>query len=141
MSRVRANGVDLTTELELCLTIGPAPLWDDFTEEDLEVGWRIHGAKLMQGWEFRDASRPWGWWVFEQGEDPPPLEPGAKELRLAQLGEITDDECAALAKRAIEAKAKLDTGVESYVATGEGGRINFEQEAISLWERVREAKR
>jgi len=93
----------------------------------------------MEGWKFRDASRPWGWWVFEEGEDPPPQEPGAKEIRLAELGELTEEEYAALAKRASEAKAQLETGIESYVATGAGDRINFEQEAIDLWERVQEA--
>ena len=67
VTRVRSHGVELTSELELCLTLGPAPVWGYFTDEDLALGWRIHGGKIMQGWELRNGSRPWGWWRFREG--------------------------------------------------------------------------
>ena len=90
----------------------------------------------------RDGSRPWGWWVFEKGEAPPPQEPGADVIRLAELGELSEAECAALAKRAAEARAQIESGMpKPYVATGGGRRLDFEQEAIDLWERVQEALR
>ena len=141
VTRVRKHGVELTPELEFGLMLGPGPLSVDLDAEDLAVGWRIHGAEIMAGWQRQHGSRPWGWWVFEKGEEPPPREPGANEIRLAELGELTEEECAALAKRAAEARAQLETGVKYYVATGAGRRLDFEQQAIDRWERVQEAIR
>ena len=112
VTRVRKHGVELTPELEFGLMLGPGPLSVDLDAEDLAVGWRIHGAEIMAGWQRQHGSRPWGWWVFEKGEEPPPREPGANEIRLAELGELTEEECAALAKRAAEARAQLETGVK-----------------------------
>jgi hypothetical protein len=127
--------------LEFCLDLGPAPGWDDgFTDEDLEFAWEIHGAKIMEGRELRHGSRPWGWWVFEKGEEPPPLEPGANEIRRAELGELSEEEIADLARRAAEAKAIIDSGKpRGYVSTGGGGPIDIEQDAVDLWERVQKA--
>ena len=88
-----------------------------------------------------DGSRPYGWWRFERGEEPPPLEPGAAAVRLAELGQLTKEECAVLAERAAEARAQLESGVQNYVATGGGRRHNSEQETIDLWRRVQEALR
>ena len=60
MTRIRKRGVELTPELRFCPVLGPGPLWEDFTDEDIEIGWSIHGAKIMEGWEFRHGSRPYG---------------------------------------------------------------------------------
>jgi hypothetical protein len=136
VTRLRKHGVELTLELEWALTFGPGPICDEFSDEDLEIGWSIHGEKLMEKWERRHGSRPWGWWVFTVGEEPPPMEPGAKEIRLAELGELTKEELAAIAERAAEAKATLESGRKNYIATGGGQQLNFEQEAVELYERV-----
>jgi hypothetical protein len=38
-------------------------------------------------------SRPFGWWRYEAGEDPPDhATVGAEKARLIELGEIVDDE-------------------------------------------------
>jgi hypothetical protein len=143
MTRVRSRGVELSVELRMYLMLGPAPIWeDDFTDEDLEIGWRLHGQRIMEEWKPYRGSRPWGWWRFETetGEEPE-LAPGASEIMLAQLGELTDDEFAAIARRAAEAQAQLDSGIVPYIATGGGRRINFEEEAIDLFKRIQEARR
>jgi hypothetical protein len=86
----------------------------------------------MEAWEERDGSRPWGWWTFETEEGPPPLEPGAKEVRLAELGELTDEEYAHLRDRADSAREIIDSGKpRGYIATGGGKRLDFEQEAMT----------
>lgn len=140
MARTRRDGVELTVGLKFCLQLGPTSPWDDgLTDEDLEVAWRIHGPKIMEEWKL-DGYRPWGWWR-ERGEDPPAQEPGAQEIRLAELGELTSAEYDGLAKRAKEAQAQIDSGIRCYVATGQGGPIDFEREAIDLFERVREARK
>ena len=141
VTRIHKHGVELTPELEFGLIFGPGPISDDLSDEDLAVGWRIHGAQLMATWEMRHGCRPWGWWVFEKGEPPPPQQPGADVIRLAKLGELTEAECAALARHAAEARAQLDSGIQCYVATGGGRRLNFEQRPIDLWERAQEALR
>ena len=90
----------------------------------------------------RDGSRPWAWWVFEQGEAPPQQQPGANVIRLAELGELSEAESAGLAKRAAEAKALIESGTpRNYVATGQGRCLDHEREAIDLWERVQKTLR
>jgi hypothetical protein len=47
----------------------------------------------MNGYDGARRSRPWGWWVVEQGEDPPDSSvASAEKARLIELGEIVDDE-------------------------------------------------
>jgi hypothetical protein len=137
MTRMRRHGTELTVELEIALTIGPMPLLDDFTEEDLEIAWRIHGAAIMSGSERRHGSRPGAWWIFDKGSEPPPMEPGAKELRLAELGELSEQEREDLAKRAAEARQRIEGGNFNYVATGGGKRTrDFEREHVEIHEAV-----
>ena len=96
----------------------------------------------MQTWQMRHGSRPWGWWIFEKGEAPPPQEPGADQIRLAELGELSNEEAVALAERAADARALIESGEpRCYVATGQGRRLDYEQDAVDLWERVQEALR
>ena len=140
MTRVRVTG-SISRRCSSSASIS-APLLDGTTVSPTRtsVAWEIHGAKIMEGRELRHGSRPWGWWVFEKGEEPPPLEPGANEIRLAELGELSEEEIADLARRAAEAKAIIDSGKpRGYVSTDGGGPIDIEQDAVDLWERVQKA--
>lgn len=122
---------------EINLVVGPLPLCE-YTDEELKAGWALLKDKIMRNGR-KHGNRPWAWWVYEQGGDPPPLERGASEVRLAELGELTDEELAELAKRAADAEAVLESGIKCYVSTGGGRQINIEQDAIDLYERVKEA--
>ena len=66
---------------------------------------------------------------------------GCRRGPLAEIGQLTKEECAALAKRAAEARVQIETGQQHYYASGQGRRLDFEQEAIDLWRRVQEALR
>jgi hypothetical protein len=134
---VEAAAPSVEMRLGLEFGFGPGPLIE-LDDEELAEGWRLYGDAIMEEWGRTHASRPWGWWVFEQGEDPPELAPGAKEIQLAELGELTAEEIEEIAERAVEARAVIESGIKSYVATGRGGPINFEQEAVDLWDRVQE---
>jgi hypothetical protein len=123
--------------VEISLTIGPTPMCEH-ADDELEAGWALLKEKIMSNAR-RDGSRPWAWWRFEAREDPPPMEPGAEEVRLAELGELTDEEVEAIARRAAAAEATLASGICAYVATGAGRRISFERDAIDRWERVERA--
>ena len=61
--------------------------------------------------EHRSCARPWGWWAFEAGEEMP-LKRDEETLRLAEFGELTDVELAALRERANEAKLRVGTDRE-----------------------------
>jgi hypothetical protein len=95
----RRRELDLA-DSELDLIVGPSP---PRSKTDL---FRFQGrvAELEAAWwRFRDelladchpGSRPWGWWIFEAREKPPP---GSVEqaVRLAQLGELQPAEIARL---------------------------------------------
>jgi len=125
----------------MALEIGPIPALDEeFSDEDLELGWRLFGGEIMETCERRHGSRPWGWWTFETEEGPPPFEPGAKEIRLAELGELTDEELGELEQRASDARALIDSGrPRAYISTGAEGPIDIERDAVDLYERVKEA--
>jgi hypothetical protein len=77
----RPAGAELSIELGLALQIGPVE-GDGLTDEDLAAGWSFFGEQMM-GYRGPVGTRPWGWWVFEQGEDPP--ERGAEEVRRPSL--------------------------------------------------------
>jgi hypothetical protein len=83
-------------DLLMALRIGPCE-GEGLTEEDLRVGWESRGDQVMEEASGRNGTRPWGFWRFEIGEHPPA--PGDRELeavRLAELGELTSHELAAL---------------------------------------------
>ena len=91
------------------LLIGPTDR-DPFTFEDLEVAWRHHRDELLRRHAGRDGRRPWGWWEFEAGEEQPRGDD--ETVRLAELGELTDAELAALHERATEAGLRIGTPAE-----------------------------
>jgi hypothetical protein len=54
----------------LDLTIGPVR--GGASVEDLELSWEVYGPTLMARDGYRIAGRrPWAWWTFERGEQPP----------------------------------------------------------------------
>jgi hypothetical protein len=131
-----------TVNATLDLTMGPTDAPGELTVEQLEVAWEVERDSLMDhcrrnpnpGW------RSWGWWQFEAGEEMPRGR-DAETLRLAELGELRDDELAALQERANEARLRVDTGGERISAF----RTDFEQrpdrDAVALHARVEAALR
>jgi hypothetical protein len=67
----------------------------------------------------------------------------AQALRLAELGELTDAELAALRERATEARLRIDTGRERVSGgnLGSPGAVSLDRRAVELFERVEEALR
>lgn len=64
------------------------------SDEDRRVVWHRHRDRLLaQQWP---GHRPHAWWAYEAGEDRPHRRHGpfAQAVRLAELGELTDDEVA-----------------------------------------------
>src|SRR3954468_24974919 len=58
-------------DLLMALRIGPVR-GDGLSEEDLRIGWEIHGQRIMEGRQGRGpGTRPWGWWRFVAGEQQP----------------------------------------------------------------------
>jgi len=113
--RSAGKRVEFGFDLHLELTIGPST----HSLEELELGWRCHGNEVMEDYVGPPGTRPWGWWAFEAGEELPRerwnseagrLENrGAETVRLAELGELTDSELAALRERANEARLRIGT--------------------------------
>lgn len=127
MTRI-ARTVALGSDVHLALAIGPTE-GDGLTLEDLRIGWRYHGDGVCA--EHRSCARPWGWWQFEAGEEMP-LKRDEETLRLAELGELTDAELAALRERATEAKLRVGTDRERLA----DGR-SVDAPTVDLWEAVR----
>jgi hypothetical protein len=130
----RVRGVRRRSEhdalwLDLVLLIGPHKGLD-VTDEELESAWRMHHDEIM-GYRRPVGWRPWAWWVFERDEEPPPHEPGAEEIRLAELGELTNEELAAIAERANVARTRVNTPAEH-----RGPNYFPDRRAIELYERV-----
>jgi len=91
------------------------------TREELEVAWRIRRQELMERSRL-PGTRPWGFWVFELGEELPRDTHYAEAVRLAELGELDPDERAAIAEKANEARMRLGTPREQHNGRpGEGG--------------------
>jgi hypothetical protein len=135
VSRIRAGaesrGAELEWRVEFALLVGPED--DDLTDSELELGWRLHGARLLSNTR-QHCYRPWGWWVFEVGEDPPPT--GEREVRLAELEELTDEELAELAEEANVARTRVGTPREH-----RGPNYFPDRRAIEVWERICEVRR
>jgi hypothetical protein len=92
------------------------------------------------------GTRPWGWWRFEIGEDPPrPDEAGVTDhreleaVRLAELGELTSHELAALDEQANEARLRIGTDSERLSGGGREYGVSMDQRDVDLWEAVERA--
>jgi hypothetical protein len=119
--------------------IGPTD-HDGVTDEELEIGWRIHGAELM-GYHRIGGTRPWGWWVFEAGENKPRGGPEVETVRLAERGAITDEELAALREQANEAKLRIGTPAERISGGNSETGISVDRQCVELFQRVEAALR
>ena len=122
------------------------------TAEELEVVWALRKDEIMATHR-RDGRRPWAWWAFELGEEPPTerWNPGAgpggriegagdETVRLAELGELTADELAALREGANEAKLRIGTDSERISGGLRKHGTSVDQRAADLWEAVRAAR-
>jgi hypothetical protein len=123
--------------------VGPTE-HDGFTDEDLEVGWRLHRERAMG--RLLPGTRPWGWWQFAAREEMPhPADPVDGELRaveavrLAELGELTAEELAALREEANEAKLRIGSDAEHISGGWRKHGVSLDAQAIELWEAVRGA--
>ena len=122
--------VELDGGLEISLLIGRTD-FDDVSDEQLEVGWQVYGERLM-GYGRIVGTRPWGYWVFELGEDMPRGGCDKQTMRLAE--QLTPDELAALRERANEARLRIGTPAEVL----SDGR-SMDRGAVELFEAVRKA--
>jgi hypothetical protein len=101
--------------------------------EELEVAWRIRRQELMERSRL-PGTRPWGFWVFELGEEPPRDPHHAEVVRLAELGALTADGRAAFAEKAYEARMRLGTPREQHNGRpGEGG----DTRTVELWDAIK----
>ena len=120
-----------TDRMQFDLLIGSS---GEFTENELRRGWEVYGRELNEhvrahstpGW------RPWGWWRFTAGrEEPDDLEAA---VYLAERGELTGREIAALEERANEAQMRDRTDREHH-----GPNCHPDRDAVELHEAVKRA--
>lgn len=131
--------------LDLCM--GPTDAPGEYTAEELEALWLLYRDQIMSGPQGRQSGRrPWGWWQFDAGEpqsawDGTEERYGDETVRLAQLGELTVEEVAALREEANEARLRIGTDAE-HIAGGwrtTPGAVSMDACAVELWERVEAA--
>jgi hypothetical protein len=119
-------------ESGIVFTLMLGPTEGEFVDEQLELGWRVYGEELMADLAARPGlpgTRPWAYWEFELKEERP-ARSGQEAIRLAELGLLRDDELAAIAERANEARVRIGTTAEHYGA---------DRRAIELHEAVKKA--
>jgi hypothetical protein len=134
-------------DAELALLIGPvgpyeAPsggvvLPDDPPDEVLELIWERDGERLMADHAGRPGWRPWGYWRFVLGEEMPRGD--AEAVRLAELGDLRDEELAALHGRASGARTRIGTAREQWNSGHRpdcGCCRSIDQQHVDLWEMV-----
>jgi hypothetical protein len=83
------------------LVLGPEG-FSEVTLEMLQTGWLAARDALLESCRRNPnpAWRPWGWWAFEAGE-PQPNSEEDEAARLAQLGELREEELSELEHRAM----------------------------------------
>jgi hypothetical protein len=120
---------DVSVTLDLLLGRSTEP-----TEEQLELAWEAYGEEIMGNNQGRGlpGTRPWAYWRFELGEDRPDGDDAA--IRLAELGLLRDDEIAAIAERANEARMRIGTAAEHH-----GPNYWPDRDAVELHEAVKRA--
>jgi hypothetical protein len=123
----------------MALRIGPVE-HDRFTDEDLRIGWECHGDQVLEEHGLVGA-RPWGWWTFVAGEPAPRPDDeirgdhrALEAVRLAELGELTAAELAALREEANEARLRVGTDSERISGGWRKYGISLDQRAVELWE-------
>lgn len=110
--------------------------------------WCVLGEKLIrQAIEsVGTASRPWAWWVFEQGEERPRsgAENGdgddeAELARLAELGVLEEHEIERLRLRAADSRPLIGTPGEHWYWPKKERGDSVERRDARHWEIVRRA--
>ena len=115
--------------MALLLLVGPRDGGSTiYTDEELALGWETFGAGQMEQCVGR-GYRPWGYWHFVLKEERPDNE----QLRLAELGLLTDAEIEEVRKAGEYARQRLASGENLY--SGESGC----RESLAVWERVQAA--
>jgi hypothetical protein len=132
-------------EVDAMLDLIIGPVEGGLTEKQLEIAWEAYGEELM-GWRHPDGTRPWGYWRFVLGEEMPRSrwdgesvqDKHAETIRLAELGELRDDEIAAIAEKANEARLRVGTDSERVSGgwVGTPGAVLVDREDIELYEAV-----
>ena len=127
----------------LDLLMGPTDAPGEYSAAELEVLWPTYRGEIMDGPNGRQGGkRPWAWWTFECGEQCPD-DPADEAVRLAELGELTAAEVAALREAALDAGLRVGTPGEQ-ISGGwrqTPGAVSLDREAVELWERVEAALR
>lgn len=119
--------------LMLNLILGPHLGDGQWTEPQLRRGWWVYRQQLMTPKrEPRPGERPWGFWKFDLGEEPPEGD-HAQVVRLAELGELSPQETAEIRERGLAAKRRLET--ERNIHIGEHQRM------VAMWQAVERAGR
>jgi len=112
---------------------------DGLTDKDVELGWHYRRKQMMADHGRSHGRPPWGWWWFEAGEEQP--RPWAAEtVRLAELGELTSEELAALQEKANEARLRVGTDAERISGGGRENGVSMDQRAVDLWDAVERAR-
>jgi hypothetical protein len=125
VTRRTSSALRQSFELELGLVIGPTE-GDGLSDEDYELGWHYHGARILEEYVGPFATRPWGWWAFEAGE---PMPAGRDAERSGWSNWVNrDDELAALRERTNEARLRIGTSRERV----SGGALGLTPEAFSV---------
>jgi hypothetical protein len=133
------------TDFDLGLSLLIGPITGGPSEEDLELVWELRGEQLAAD-HFRAGTRVWGWWRFVAREEKP-ADWDAETVQLAELGELTPDEVAAIAEKANEARLRIGTGRERLSGAGRqptprrDGLVSVDQPAVALYEAVLAALR
>jgi hypothetical protein len=124
------------------LLMGPTDAPGELTVDQLEVAWQIERDRLLSEYRGPPGTRPWAWWWFDLGEQQP-HDWAAEAVRLAELGELRDDELAALRERANEAKLRVGTPRERVsggsLRYGGCAVVSVDRRAVELFEAVRTA--
>jgi hypothetical protein len=108
VTRIRGDVIP-TREVGVILDLILGPTEGELTVEQLELAWAAYGDDVMRGWSpGRPGLRPWAFWEFDLREKQPEDEP----IRLAELGLLRENEIAAIAERANEARGRIGTSAE-----------------------------
>ena len=91
------------------------------------------------------GSRPWGFWRFELGEEPPRPDDltdhrELEAVRLAELGELNSSELAALHEKANEARLRVGTMSERISGGWREHGVSMDQRDVDLWDAVERAR-
>ena len=120
-----------TDRLQFDLLIGSG---GEFTENELRRGWAVYGRELTEHVRAHSTPGwcPWGWWRFTAGrEERDDLEAA---VYLAERGELSDREIAAIEERANEAQMRVGIAREHH-----GPNSHPDRDAVALHEAVKRA--